>query len=166
MNPQPPLTPEIERVLGRYLEIQQEAHRLEEEKDQLRDILAAHLADLRGLFWFPVVAGCPLRVRYSREVRVDYDAALLQKRLGERYVHVLKPDMAKLRKHLAEVEPRLAPVLSLIGSPSADRVRAAISKGLVAKEEFAGAFKKTLKCNIAVMRVRDQAPVEGAPPTW
>ena len=164
MPEEPQVTPEIEKVLLRYLDIQREERRLAEEKDGLRQVLASHLADLRGKFWFPVIAGCPLKIRYSRDVRVEYNEELLRERLGERYVHVLKPDMAKLRRELPQVERYLAPVLPLIGSPSPDRVRAAIQKGLVTKEEFSGAFKKTVRQSIVVMRDRDEAARGGDRP--
>lgn len=154
--PVPEVTPEIERTLSRYLEIQQEEHRLAVEKERLQQALIAHLAGMTGTYWRVVVGGQPVKVRYRREVQVLYDEELLRKRLGERYVRLLKPDLAKLRRHLPEIERHLAPVLTLVGSPSPDRVRAAVSQGLVAQEEFSGAFTKQVKCTIAVMRARDE----------
>jgi hypothetical protein len=59
-----------------------------------------------------------------------------------------------VREHLAEVEPCLEPVLAIIGSPTPDKVRAAILAGVVAKEEFRGAFEKSLKRLLVVSRAR------------
>lgn len=156
MSSQPPLTPDVERVLSRYLEIQAEQRRLNEEKGQLREALIAHLRDLRGRYWFPVVGGQKLMVSRQRSVDIDYDEALLQQRLGERYVRILKPDPRKLRRRLDDVAPYLEPVLAEIGSPHPERVRAAIESGVVTKEDFRGAFAKTVRHRVSVRRARDE----------
>ena len=155
MGMQPPLTPEIEQTLSRYLEVQREERLLAEEKERLQEVLKSHLADMKGSYWYPVVGGCALKVRCHREVRIDYNEELLRKRLGSRYVHVLKPDIAKLRRHLSEVASYLTPALELIGSPARERVQEAIQGGLVRQEEFAGAFEKSVRRTIAVMRVKE-----------
>lgn len=155
MASQPPLTPEIERTLARYLAIQAEEWRLKDEKAQLRDALLAHLAGMQDRFWFPVVGGQKLMITPRRRTAIEYDEALLRRRLGDRYPRILKPDPKKLRKHLDEIEPHLAPVLSLVGSPHPDRVRAAVLSGVVTKEEFQGAFRKELKASITVRRARE-----------
>ncbi len=155
MMAEPPLTPEIEKVLSRYLEIQAEMHRLSEEKGRLRDTLLAHVADARGRFWFPVVGGQKLMVAVRRKVEIDYDEDVLRRRLGDRYVQILKPDTRKMRKRLDDIEDTLAPVLALIGSPHPDKVRAAVESGAVSTEEFQGAFTKRLKESLTVRRARD-----------
>ena len=104
--------------------------------------------------WAPVVAGTPVKVRYARETVVEYDEPVLRERLGERYVHVVRPDPRKIRSHLAELEPLLAPALARIGTPDRDRVRAAVERGLVRTEEFAGAFRKQTRTRLAVMRAQ------------
>jgi len=148
------LSPELEKTLSRYLEIQQEERRLAEEKNRLREVLMAHMDRTGRNFWFPVLAGQELKVRYSSTTQVRYDEELLRQRLAERYVRVLAPDPRKVREHLAEVEPCLEPVLAIIGSPTPDKVRAAILAGVVAKEEFRGAFEKSLKRLLVVSRAR------------
>jgi hypothetical protein len=149
-----PLSPELGKTLARYLEIQQEERRLAEEKNRLRDVLAAHMDKMGRSLWFPIVAGQELKVRYNSVPQVLYNEELLRQRLGERYVRILAPDPKKLREHLAEIEPDLEPLLPLIGSPTPDKVRAAVEAGVVAKEEFRGAFEKSLKRILAVSRAR------------
>lgn len=149
------LTPEIEKLLGRYLQIQDETRRLDEEKARLKDRLAGHLAGFVEPFWFPVVAGQPLRVRVHHATDFTYNEELLRQRLGERYLQILKPDPAKIRRHLSEVEELLRPALDLVGSPQRDQVRLAVERGAVPKDAFAGAFEKVTRTTIAVMRQRD-----------
>lgn len=159
MSGEPPLTPEIERVLRRYLEVQAEQRRLKEEKRVLREALIEHLREMPGRYWFPVVGGQKLMVSRQRSVEIDYDEGLLQQRLGERYLRILKPDPKKLRQRLDDLEPYLEPVLAEIGSPHPERVRAAVESGAVTKEEFRAAFRKTLRHRLAVRRARDEDDV-------
>ena len=63
-------------------------------------------------------------------------------------------DIRKIRRHLPELGATLAPVMDLIGSPAADRVRAAIEQGLVSKEDFTGVFTKTIKRQVAVAKAK------------
>ena len=146
------LTPEVGQVLGRYLEIQRLQQELQEEKARLQQSLTAFLAREQDGMWYPTVAGTPLKVRYARESVVEYDEVALRQRLGDRYVHVLRPDPRKIRQNLAALEPLLAPKLADIGTPDRDRVRGAIERGLVRADEFAGAFRKSQRVKIAVMR--------------
>lgn len=156
------VSPEVAGVLKRYLQIQEQMRALSDEKAGLQERLAEHLADYRGLFWNPVVAGQALRIRVRHEVEVHYNEALLRERLGECYTEILRPDPAKVRQHLSEVEPFLEPVLDLVGSPDRDCVRHAIEAGTVPKEAFAGAFTKANRTRVAVMRQRTDDPVGGA----
>ena len=152
----PTLTAEISQVLRRYLAIQEEERRLEEEKGQLKQRLAAHLRDLAGAFWYPEVDGQKLKVRCRRETQIEYDEVLLCQRLGPRYRQILKPDPHKVRRHLDELGDALAPVLELVGSPDRDRVKAAIASGVARREEFAGAFRRTARTLVAVSRFRPE----------
>jgi hypothetical protein len=149
--------PAVEQLLLRYLEIQENQRQLDEEKARLRDQLAEYLRDWQAPFWHPVVGGQPLKVRVKRDTEVVYQEELLRQRLGERYALILRPDPAKLRKHLTEITGCLQPVLDLVGSPHRDAVRDAIGNGTVRKEEFAGAYEKKEKVTLAVMRFREEA---------
>jgi len=152
MAAQPVLTPEIETTLARYLEIQTEERQLRDEKRELQEALMAHLASLEGDYWNPSLAGQPLIVHFTRSVEVEYDEELLRDRLGDRYTRILRPDLKKLKANLEKVESCLEPVLDIVGSPHPDRVRAAVLSGVLTKEEFAGAFRKTEKRRVAVRR--------------
>ncbi len=157
------LTPEVEQLLVRYLQIQEEVRRLEEEKGQLRDRLAGYLAEYQSPFWCPVVAGQPLRIRVRHEIDIEYNEELLRERLGDRYAQILRPDPAKIRRNLPAVETLLQPALALVGSPHRDSVRDAIERGAVPRDAFAGAFTKVSRTNITVMRQRE-GDGSGAPP--
>jgi hypothetical protein len=154
------MTPEIEKVLTRYVQIQEEARRLADEKATLQERLACHLADFAEPFWFPVVAGQPLKVRVHHATEFVYDEDLLRQRLRERYTQILKPDPVKVRRHLPDVERLLWPALDLVGAPHRDQVRIAVEKGAVPRDAFTGAFEKVTWTSIAVSHVRDEA--EGA----
>jgi hypothetical protein len=150
MNRKPELPSEIEMDLRRYLEIQALEQRLKDEKAAVRERIGRHMVGLGLKYWYPMVDDQSLKVRYRETTVVEYDESLLHDRLGERYATILAPDLRKIRLHLDKLESLFAPVLSLIGSPSPEKVRTAIQNGLVSKELFSGAFKKTVKHFVAV----------------
>jgi len=156
------LPAELEGTLTRYLELQSEERRIKEEKQALQDKLAAHMQHIQRALWQPVVHGQPLKIRCAELTDIEYDEDLLKERLGERYAALLAPDPAKVRRELATLAPLLQPALAQIGSPTPDKVRAAIESGLVKKEEFAGAFTKTVRRQVAVSR-QERAATSAAP---
>jgi hypothetical protein len=145
-------TSEWNDVLKRYLAIQAEEARLKEEKATLQDRIAAHMRRERRNTLYPDVDGQKLKVRFNETTVVRYDEDVLKTRLQDRYRQILAPDPRKIRAHPDELTPALEPVLDLIGTPSADRVRAAVESGAVTKAEFAGAFEKTVRRQVAVSR--------------
>lgn len=148
------LPAEIEMDLRRYLEIQAQEQRLKEEKTALRERIGQHMAGMDLKNWYPTIDGQALKVRYRETTAIEYDESLLHDRLGDRYLAILAPDLRKIRLHLDKLESLFAPVLSLVGTPSPDKVRAAIKSGLVSKDSFSGAFKKTGKRFVAVGKAR------------
>lgn len=169
----PTVTPNVERLLVRYLQIQDEMRQLDEEKASLNRQLCEHMAGYRQPCWFPTVAGQTLKIRVRHEVQVLYDEDLLRQRLGERYVQILRADPTKVRRHLAAVEDLLRPALDRVGSPDRDRVRTAVESGIVPRDAFSGAYEKTAWTTVAVMRLREKdqngpqpsaAPRPPAPP--
>jgi hypothetical protein len=154
MDKAPGVPSEIESALKRYLEIQHEERRLRQEKTDLQDKIGGYMAGLEKKSWYPAIDGQTLKVRYRETSSIEYNESVLRDRLGERYSAILAPDLRKIRLHLSEVESLFTPVLSLVGSPQPERVRAAIESGIVNKDEFAGAFKKTLKRYVAVGKAR------------
>ena len=150
------LTPDIKTALKRYLEIQRQDHELQEEKALLQKVLTGHLSKCADGFWFPVVDGTELKVRFARDTDIEYDENLLRSRLGEKYKCLLKPDLRKIRQHLSELEEILSPVLDKVGSPDRDKVKTAIANGDVSREAFSGAFKKETKTRLAVMKFQPE----------
>jgi hypothetical protein len=160
MNRKPELPVEIEKALRRYLEIQAEEQQLKQEKNDLREKISEHMADLQMKYWYPKIDGQALKVRYNETTAIEYNETLLHDRLGDRYLTLLAPDLRKIRLNLEKLESLFSPVLSLIGSPSPDKVRLAIENGIVNKESFAGAFKKTVKRFVAVGKAWTGDPID------
>lgn len=154
MDRKPEFPVEIEKALRRYLEIQAEEQQLKQEKNDLREKISEHMADLQMKYWYPKIDGQALKVRYNETTAIEYNETLLHDRLGDRYLSILAPDQRKIRANLDKLESLFTPVLSLVGSPSPDKVRVAIENGIVSKESFAGAFKKTVKRFVAVGKAR------------
>lgn len=148
------LTAEIEDTLREYTQIQQEEKRIKERKRELQEKLKDHLRDGGNCIWTPEVGGKHLKLRYRSEARFDYDEEKLRSRLGARYSDLLEPDIKKLRTQLPKLESELKPLLDRIGSPSPEKVRAAVESGTVSAEEFQGAFKKTVKEYISVAALK------------
>ena len=147
---QPILTPQIEAVLRRYMEIQEEERRIQEEKRTLQLALFEYLKGAPGRAWHVTVADRRVKVIHEESTRVGYDEKVLAARLGDRYLEILTVDPKKLREHERLVEPYLRPVMLQIGSPDRDKIRKGIEAGRFSNEDFKGAFVKTVKPFIAV----------------
>lgn len=158
MDRKPELPVEIEKALRRYLEIQAEEQKLKEEKNDLREKISEHMADLQVKYWYPKIDNLALKVRYNETTAIEYNETLLHDRLGDHYLAILAPDLRKIRANLDKLESLFTPVLSLIGSPSPDKVRVAIENGIVRKESFTGAFEKTVKRFLAVSKAWTRDP--------
>jgi len=158
MDVKPELPVGIEKALRRYLEIQAEEQKLKEEKNELREKIGEHMAGLRMKYWYPKIDGQALKVRYHETTAIEYNDSLLHNRLGDRYLSILAPDLRKIRANLDKLGSLFTPVLSIVGSPSPDKVRSAIENGIVNKESFAGAFKKTVKRFVAVGKAWTRDP--------
>jgi len=150
----PELTPELTDILRRYIQNQEAEQRLREEKKQLQDELKQALQHMQGRFWYPTVDGVDLKVVHSRMEQVVYDDDVLHERLGDRFALVARPDLKKMRRHMGQVEPCLAPILNVVGSVDRERVKQAVESGAVRAEEFRGAFRKEAVVRLAVMRQR------------
>ena len=151
---QTPDQTDIDAVLNRYLDLQKQEQQIREEKAELQQALAAHMKDIGKEMWYPEVDGGTLKVRCRASVSIDYDEELLRQRLTDRYPSILAPNLKKMRRCMNDVEPLLTPMLGRIGSPVPEKIRDAIESGIVQKEEFAGAFEKTIKDSVSVARVR------------
>lgn len=159
---QPQLTPEIEAVLRRYIQIQAEELQRREEKAALQATLKRFLDPCTESYtqWLTQVGGQRLKISYRKSVEVEYDEATLRQRLGPRYVEILSPDLQKLKQELPTLAEALAPVLDRIGTPDPVKVRRAIESGRLTKDDFRGAFRKVPRDSFAVARQRDDVPGE------
>jgi DNA repair exonuclease SbcCD ATPase subunit len=150
----PELTAEIAETLKEYTQIQQEELRLKERKQALQEKLKTHLRRDDTHVWFPEVSGMRLKVSYRSVTQVEYNEENLRARLGNRYRTLLEPDLKKLRAELLNLGNELEPLLERIGSPSPERVKAAVEAGTVSTDEFRGAFTKTVKEYISVVTLQ------------
>ena len=144
------LTAEIEETLKEYTQLQQEEQALKERKHALQEKLKAHLRSDQQNIWYPEIDGARLKVSYRSVPQVEYDEEKLRERLGDRYSILLEPDIKKLRAELPNLGNELEPLLDRIGSPSPEKVKAAVESGTVSADEFKGAFTKTLREYISV----------------
>ncbi len=146
----PKLTQEIEATLREYTQLQKQEQELTQRKHELQDKLKSCFRGETQHIWNPEVDGTRLKVSYRSVPQVEYNEEVLRKRLGNRYSALLEPDIRKLRAELPNLEEELKPLLDRIGSPSPEKVKAAVEAGTVSAEEFKGAFTKTLKEYVTV----------------
>jgi hypothetical protein len=147
-------TPEIETALKRYVEIQATEKELKEEKQALQKAIADYMIRAQVDQWYPSISGEALKISRSTRVKVEYDEGLLKERLGQRFVKLLVPDAKKMAQYKAEVHELLEPMMDSIGRIDREQVRSAVEQGVIRKEEFAGAFKKTERPSVTVSRDR------------
>jgi hypothetical protein len=152
----PEMTPEIEEALKRYIDIQAEQTRLQEEKARLQERLKSFLAPTGGTQWQVALADERLKVIYREKTDVEYDEDVLRERLGDRYRMILSPDVRKIKAALGGLKGALEPYLPQIGSPDSSKVRDAVQSGLVTTDEFHGAFVKRRRQTVAVTRLRER----------
>ena len=138
------------QAIRRYMQIQREIAQLENEKEQLRNMLAKELEGKVPTRWHSTIDGKPILVVHELKTDVRYDEKLLRERLGAKYTEILEIDGAKIRKNRELVRPLLASVLDTIGTPAPSRVKAAVRSGLLAVEDFKGAFKKSVTPYISI----------------
>ena len=135
---------ETAQAIRRYMEIQREMARLEQEKEELRDLIVKELDGQVPASWRPTLDAKPLVVMHGYRTTVKYEEDILRERLGDRYHEILEIDGTKIRKNCELVRPYLEAVLNQVGTPQAARVEAAIRSGAVTPDEFRGAFRKTI----------------------
>jgi hypothetical protein len=145
---------ELDQLLARLEQLDEQLDLLQLDKKQLRDRIA-ELMRQQGRDRLKVEGlDRTTTLRLTRRTTVKYDEELLRERLGERYGAILEPDMKRVRKHLPEIEHLFEPVLDLVGAPSREKVEETVLAGTLAAGDFAGAFEKT---TTDVLYVRRQA---------
>ena len=148
---------ETAQAIRRYMEIQREMARLEQEKEELRNLIAKELDGQVPASWRPTLDAKPLVVMHGYRTTVKYEEDILRERLGDRYHEILEIDGTKIRKNRELVRPYLEAVLDQVGTPQAARVEAAIRSGTVTPDEFRGAFRKTVTPFVSI-RIDSAAP--------
>jgi hypothetical protein len=144
------ITDEMEEVLRAYTRLQRQEQELKEQKRVLQEKLKAFSRGGAGKVWYPVVDQTRLKVSYRRVPQMEYDEQALRKRLGKRYRDLLEPDIRKLRAELPNIKEELKFLLDRIGSPSPEKVKAAMKSGTVSANEFKGAFTRIVKEYVSV----------------
>ena len=135
---------ESAQLLEEYYAIVQQIKTLQERKEEMRKAIAEQVSR-SGTEQSIVIGDTCLRAAVRTSTVVDYDEEGLRLRLGQRYTSVLEPDIKKIRKNLAELQPVLEPHLDTIGSVSRDLVQQNILAGELSSADFAGLFSKKEK---------------------
>jgi hypothetical protein len=149
---------ELHRLLAAYRKMEREMARLEDTKKTLRAALQKILEEEGKSIFLANVDSEQILLELKPRVEIRYNEDLLRSRLGRDYHRILQPDMAKIRQHLAELEPDLAPHLDQIGSPSREKIQQLVSSGEIPLDVFRGAFQKIHK---PILFVRKPPPPGG-----
>ena len=143
---------ELQVILTEYRMIEKELEYLEQQKQALREKIRGLLKEEGRTRYFIVVDNEPVVLDLRQHTEVRYNEALLQQRLGPKYVRILSPDLKKIRQHLQEITPVLTPYMDKIGSPSRDIIKQLILSGEFDKHEFQGTFEKVEKTTLYVKK--------------
>ena len=114
-EPDTAMPAETANAIRRYMEIQREMSRLEQEKEELRNLIAKELEGRVPASWRPTLDAKPLVVMHGFRTTVKYDEDILRERLGDRYREILEIDGTKIRKNRELVRPLLESVLDQVG---------------------------------------------------
>lgn len=136
---------ELQVILAEYRLIEEQLEYLEQQKRILREKIRGLLESEGRNHYFLVVDNEAVALDLKKHTEVRYNEALLRQRLGPRYVRVLTPDLKKIRQHLQEITPALAPYLDKIGTPSREMIKQLILSGEFSTSEFQGTFEKVQK---------------------
>lgn len=136
---------ELHRLLAEYRKMEREMARLEDTKKTLRAALQRILEEEGKSIFMADVDDEPIMLELKPRTEIRYNEELLRSRLGHDYRRILQPDVAKIRQHLSELEPDLAPHLDKIGSPSREKIQQLVSSGAIPLDAFRGAFQKINK---------------------
>jgi hypothetical protein len=151
-------TAELQRLLVEYRKVEKEMARLEDTKKTLRAAIQRILEDEGKSIFLANVDDEQIILELKPRMEIRYNEDLLRSRLGQDYRRILQPDIVKIRQHLAELGPSLAPHMEMIGSPSRKKIQQLVSSGEIPMDAFRGAFQKTHK---PVLFVKKPAPPGG-----
>ena len=91
--------------------------------------------------------------------KVNYSEGILRQRLGDRYKAILDIDPKKLKGNSDQVINLIGDTILQVGSVSKEKVKAAINAGVVSVSDFDGAFEKTVKDYLTVVK-KDASDVD------
>ncbi|MBF0223843.1 MAG: hypothetical protein HQK76_00185 [Desulfobacterales bacterium] len=143
---------ELKETLAKYRIIEQELENLEKQKQMLRSKIQLLLENLGQTSYNTVIEEKPIALQLKYQTDIKYNEELLKHRLGDKYIHILEPDLKKIKQHLHEITPALAHYMETIGSPSRDKIKELILGGEFDKQDFSGAFKKIHKTTLYVKK--------------
>ena len=149
---------ELHPALQRYVAIQNESRRLEGERQELRNKIAAIMKSLSVEYKKETVDGEQLLVRCVPKTVYTYNTELLKRRLGPKYTSILEPDPRKMKAHMSDVARLLKPLLWKIGMPSRERIKAEILAGRIDRSAFLNAFVRTEDVSFAVTHPAAEIP--------
>lgn len=130
---------DIEPLVRRYVAVQNELRRIEKERMDLRDKIAAVLTERKQRKVEMQLDGENLRIRCEPKVTYRINAKRLREQLGRDYYSILEPDTRRLKEYRGEVLHLLAPIIHKVGTPSGELLDAAIAEGRLAANLVEGA---------------------------
>lgn len=149
-------TAELHRLLAEYRKMEREMARLEDTKKTLRAAIQRILEEEGKSIFLANVDDEQIILELKPRMEIRYNEDLLRSRLGQDYRRILQPDIAKIRQHLSELGPFLAPHMEMIGSPSRKKIQQLVSSGEIPMDAFRGAFQKI---NKPVLFVKKRPPL-------
>ena len=147
----------LQALLQEYRQVESEIAAMEEERQSLRERIR-ELMTAAGKDHLSLTVGDEtLFLVLEKRSDITYHEELLRERLGAQYSEILEPDPRKMRRIPPEMREALLPFLDQVGSPSRERIRAAIERGVIPQSAFEGAFEKTQR---TILYVKKQPPRE------
>ncbi len=147
----------LQALLQEYRQVESEIAAMEEERQSLRERIR-ELMTAAGKDHLSLTVGDEtVFLVLEKRTDITYHEDLLRQRLGDQYAEILEPDPRKLRRVPAEMREALLPFLDQVGSPSRERIRAAIERGVIPQSAFKDAFEKTQR---TILYVKKQPPRE------
>ncbi|MFC1746597.1 hypothetical protein ACFL35_21575 [Candidatus Riflebacteria bacterium] len=150
----------LEKIIQRYVEIENIIAQLEEEKDEIRDALKNMLLDAGAEKRIVDTKEHIIQLSLSKRTRVEYDEEKLKARLGDKIRYVLTPDIKRIRQNfnalldIPEVDPLK------YGKPAKNLVKQCIQNKVFRLEEFSGTFEKSIDYSLSVRKKQKRDVVE------
>ncbi len=142
----------LQALLGEYRQVEREIEAMDEERQALRNQIMAQMKAAGTDNLSLTVDGEPLFLVLEQRTEIVYNESLLRERLGDKYMDILDVDPRKLRRAPPDMRDAVAPFLEAVGSPSRQRIRAAVETKDIPQSAFDGAFEKRRKTILYVKK--------------